>query len=522
MFQRTRSALLGAMMIVAMCGSAQADEVVELLPFVPEDANAIAVMRIDDLKSSPLGQAENWAEKHETEFLDGAANVPPWVSTLVRSSYLRSGTPGGDWTAVLVPLPEEYDMQVLAEREETEVQEIDGRPAVAATRNNGYFIELTAGAGGDQRVLGGMMPATRQDVARWADDAESANGNPGLSPYLATCASDESAQIVLAFDMEHMLDPVQIRYRLDGAEALQGKDREKSGLTILFQTFKGVKFDVHVTDSMIAEIHMEFGRQVGPEGQFIKSLLIEFLHDAGAALDEVYDADVEVSGRTVTMSMPLSDESLSRVLSLITSPPPPSEPRVAETTDPPPETSEDDTRVDVNRTRRYWDSVNKNIDDLKRAYGRASSYSRTAQWHENFAQRIDHLSTRNVDPDLAEYGTWVASALRGLSSSLRGTSVEVNALQRSVVYNVTEEPNYWSGPWGGRWNAGAYTAWGRYPYGQQPRVNVTSNLQDVREKQAEAVIRTAPEREEIWQMVDQERTAMERQMIGRYGDEFRR
>ena len=40
------------------------------------------------------------------------------------------------------------------------------------------------------------------------------------------------------------------------------------------------------------------------------------------------------------------------------------------------------------------------------------------------------------------------------------------------------------------------------PYGQQPRVNVTSNLQEVREKQAEAVMASGPERDEIWQMID--------------------
>lgn len=62
----------------------------------------------------------------------------------------------------------------------------------------------------------------------------------------------------------------------------------------------------------------------------------------------------------------------------------------------------------------------------------------------------------------------------------------------------------------------------RYPYGPQPHVKITSNLQEVREKQAEAVMRTAPEREEIWRMIEQERSSTERQMVGRYGEEFRR
>lgn len=517
MFQQARGVLTGTFVITALCGSAQADEVADLLPFVPEDANAISVLRVDALKSSALGLEHNWAQEHETKFLEGAATVPPWVSTLVRASYVRPGASGGDWTAVVIPLPEDYDMQVLANREGTEVQEIDGHPAVMSARNNGYFIELTSELS-TEHVLGGMMPATRQDVAHWARDVAS-DDVPRLSDYLATAVTDESAQIIMAYDMEHMLDPVQIRYRLEGAEALEEKDRERAVLTILFQTLKGVTFDIHVTDTMTADFHMEFGREVGPEGQYIKPLLIEFLNDAGAALDEVDLAQTTVRGRRVTLSMPLSEESLRRVLSLITTPPPPSEPKVAETTPSTTTPSEDETSV--RRSHHYWDAVNQNIDDLRAAYSRASSYDRTAQWHENFARRIDQLNTRNVDEDLVEYGHWVADALRGLASSLRGTALDVDTLEKTIVYNVTEEPTYWRGPWGGYWNTGAYTAFGRWPYGPQPQVNITSNLQEVREKQAEAVQESAPERDKIWQMIDEERGATERKMVARYGDEFR-
>ena len=53
-------------------------------------------------------------------------------------------------------------------------------------------------------------------------------------------------------------------------------------------------------------------------------------------------------------------------------------------------------------------------------------------------------------------------------------------------------------------------------------VVVTSNLQDVRAKQAEVVAASAPEREQIWQIINDERDAMERQMVGKFGEQFRR
>lgn len=502
---RALAALGGALLITMACEFAHGDDVADLLPFVPDDANAISLMRIDALKSSPLGLARNWAERHETDFLEGAVTVPPWVSTLIRASYLRPGTPGGAWTVVLVSLPEDHDMQILAEREGTEVQEIDERPAVLSPESNGYFIELTP------RVLGGMMPATRQDVARWADEATEANRQSGLSPYLVAAADDDSAQIVMAFDIKHMLDPATIRYRLNGADVLDGQDRAKAELTILFQTLRGLRFDVRVGDSMVAEIHMDFGRHIGAEGQFIKTLLVEFLQDAGAILDEVYDARVEVSGRSATLSMPLSDESLRRVLTLITTPPPPSELMAeVETT---PETSPDESRADFFSTRRYWEAINRDVDDLRHAYGR-SSYARTALWHEKFANRIDSLPTRGVDEEMVEYGQRVAEAFRGLSSSLWGTAVEVNALGRTTVYQF--HPTSW---WETGLRAGTWSFGGNFT----PNAGyVTSNLKVVREQQAEAASRTAPQRQEIWRMLEQDRIDTERRMIARYGEEFRR
>ena len=501
--------------------SIAAQGVEDLLPYVPDDANAIAVIRARALKESPRGKAEDWEQQHEERFLAGGSNVPPWVDVLVRASHARPGVPGGDWTVVLTHLPDGFDMAGLAERQEAELQEIDGHGLVYSAKNNGYFVELTTAGSGRPRILGGMAPATRQSAARWLESTSGNLGPIGLSEYLTNAAQDESAQVMLAFDMEHMLDPGFVRYRLNGAAALEGKALEKSALTILLQTIKGIRFDVHVDEEITADVHMEFGRNVGNEGEYLKPLLIEFLDDAGATLDEMASAETKIDGRKVTLSMPLSDESLRRVLSLLTAPSPHNgQPVAAEPAEPETDAEEDESKVDVRASRRYFNSVNNIVDDLSRAYSRAKSYSRTAQWHINFADKIDKLSTRGVDPDLAYYGQWVATQLRGLAASLQGTAVQVNALEKSVVYNVNAQPGYYSGA--DAWWGGARTAWGPYTYGRPVDVEVTSNLQQVREQQAQAVSASAPQREQIWQMINDERASMERKMIGRYGDEFGR
>ncbi len=505
-----------AVLVVFLAGSAiaPAQDVSDLLPLVPRDANALAVFRVHALTGSPRGQKEGWAARHESQHLDGAVTIPPWVEVLVRASFVRPGTRGGDWTTVLTPLPAGYEMTQLAQREGTEVQEIAGHAAVLSERHSGYFVEFKGDGGSAPRVLGGMAPASRQDAARWIAETGRATGAEGVSPYLVEAVQDATPQLVLALDMRDMLDPVHIRNRLDAAEALKGQGAPRSALIIAFQTLRGVRFSMRVQDTTTAEVRFDFGRRIGDEGKFVKPLFIEFLNDAGAALDELESSEVKVDGQTVTLRMPLSDESLRRVLSLITAPPPPHSPgRAAQATPAPPQPA---SGPDAIASRRYFQAVSRNVDDLARAYSRGQSYARTAQWHENFAQRIDHLPTAGVDPALVEYGRRISSQLRALGASLRGTAVKVNALDRSVFYNTEFVPaNGFEWWWGG-----ARTAWG--PVVQPQNVVVTSNLQEVRAKQAEVSAAAAPEREQIWQMINDERDAIERQMIGKFGEQFRR
>ena len=505
--------LLMATILLATTGTAWSQSVAELLPLVPEDANTIAILRIDELKNSPRGQLQDWRAKHEAEFLAGSMTLPPWVKVFVRASHAQIGARQRDWTVAVLPLPDDYALSTLAEKEQSEIQEIAGHQAVFAPRLGGYFVELEQTA---PRVLGVIAPAGRQQVSRWISESRA-----GPSEYLRTAAADADAQIVIAVDMQDMLEPALVRYRLNGSAVLQGQPQATTALTIGFQTLRGVQLKVHVAETATAEISLEFGRSLGDESKFIKPLLIELLGDAGAALDELDDATVAVRGRTVTMQMPLSDESMRRILSLVTTPPPASTAEsVAETPPQPQPEPESGSRVDLAASRRYFRGVNGNIDDLQRAHSRATNYSRTAQWHVNFAERIAHLPTAGVHPALLEYGVTIRERLLALAASLRGTAMEIDALNNSIVYDVNVQPVYNTGfEW---WWGGARTAWGPYYYGQPMAVEVTSNLQDVRAQQAQAVQATAPDRDQIWQMINAERAAVEREMLEVFGPDFTR
>ncbi|QDT30895.1 hypothetical protein [Thalassoglobus polymorphus] len=493
-----------------------------LLKFVPDDANTVALLRVHDFINSPLGVKEDWKKKHETEHLNGGVAIPPWVNVLLRTSYVRPGHGGGDWTSVLTVLPEGIDFKKIAKETGNELQEINSHPVFFSQKRNGYFVQFQGE--NQERILGGIVPASRQDVSRWISESAEEETTK-LDEYLAQAIDDSSSQIILAISMKDMLDPVHIRYRLSGSKALENNTQARTALTLDFQSLQGVRLAVQVKESTQAEIRLDFDRTIGPESEHIKSLLVEFLNDAGSALDELENAGVETRGKSVILTMPLSGESLRRILSLVTSVSPPSAsgPQTKTPEPPKPEIepkSQGASGIDVKASLKYYRAVNHNVDDMEKAYKRINNYRQTAQWHDNFAKRIDELPIENVDPELLDYGQKMSSYLRSLGASLRGMGLKVDALNHSITYKVEQKPMYRNGyDW---WYGGAWTAYGPYNYGRPMKTEVDTNLNQVRTKQADIVAKTQPDRDKIWQIINEERSTTRRAMVAKYGSDFQK
>ncbi|MEZ6146827.1 MAG: hypothetical protein R3B91_15705 [Planctomycetaceae bacterium] len=74
--------------------------------------------------------------------------------------------------------------------------------------------------------------------------------------------------------------------------------------------------------------------------------------------------------------------------------------------------------------------------------------------------------------------------------------MKINAEQGTLTYDVNYTPGWAS-----------VNIWGGVGYGESA-VNVTSNLREVREKQAAAIEQGAGEREQIWLMIENERATL--------------
>ncbi|MFT5091772.1 MAG: hypothetical protein ACI8P0_003721 [Planctomycetaceae bacterium] len=498
----TRLRILIAGIVCAGLGpiSHAADSAVELSRLLPGDTNTVSVVRVARILESERAKAEDWAETANEKFLTGASRIPPWVSTLVIGALVRPELHEQVWSTGLLELPPVVTMERIARREESRVEKLAGLRSVRAQRN-AFLIEIKP------RTLGVRTPAIRQEAARWARFA--ADGKTGtISEYLQS-AIKHSADIIHAVDLTDTSDVRGVQRYLEDHELVPQDVVARVDLPRLLSSLRGVSFFVTIEKSTSAKVVLNFGEDATNSAKDVASIFRHVMDDMQMSLDEFDSAKVTTQSRSVTLSMELSDESLRRVLSLITATAPPhgadDESLPSEPTLP----HESVTRVEneLAASQRYYRSVTQVIDDIDRV-NTAGKSSRSATWLDNFSRRLDHLPTAGVERELLGFGRRVSERIRALAASLRGQGVQVNSEQQTLVYDVDYKPG---------WAAASY--WGVVGYGE-PSYKVSSNLQEVRERQAAAVTKGSQQRISIWNLITSDRAGIEKRMRDQHGDDF--
>lgn len=518
--------ILGCWLTVIAGATAPAqDRAAALVPLLPRDANAVYIVRVADILQTPRAVQEQWSEQQAERFLNGESSVPPWVDTLVIGSLVRPSIPEAAWSAALFTTSREIPLESLANAAHPEVEPLGPSRAIQGA-GDVLFLEVKPG------LLGAMTPAHRQDAGRWL--RQMAAGPVELSPFL-TQAAQLPGHIVLAMDLQDLLDPARVRQRLAAEESLDTAPEVRARVATQLLQVHGATLAITIGDQIAATVAVSFAQPLQDPAALYQRLFLDMLGGAGVAIDEFDTAQASISGAEFRLQTVLSDGSLRRILSLIVPPPPNPQPAVAATsaaaapsaasTVPPADSApaSKPPRVEISitprpagppqpgaATRAYVRSVNEMIDHLKVAMNNAQTYERTATWHDNFARKIANLSTVGVDKDVVAYGTSVADKFRGLAASLRGQAVQVAAAQGTLTYNTQYDPGWFQYNW-----------WGGVGW-RNPTFSYDSNLRDVRQQQAQAIAAGGLDRTNIWKLIDDERAAMERQLRERYGDDFLR
>jgi hypothetical protein len=479
--------LLNWCAIVSLATSTlSAQELERTLAYLPDAINAVAVVRVREVLDSPRGKREGWGKQPQSQFLAGALEAGADVQLIVRGMEFHPEDLRVIHTVGLVTYARSISLTQLAKREGGHVDKLADKSAVH-TPHQGFYVAF------EPRVLGTIEPSYRQNVARWIRQVAQRT-EPKMSPYLLEAARSANAHVVLALDVADMVDPRLMRERLASFSLLIGDDRERESVARLLEQMRGIRAAVTVTDQIEAEVAVDFAIHPSPKlAEYIRPLLSEILSRSGAMIDEIDQAKTRLDGKSVVLSMSLSDSSARQMLSLafasMTGVDVPVEETVVST-----ETA--NTARTIAATKNYVASVNRLVDDLQAKNARARDYQRTASWHETYAKRIDQLPVRDVDSAALKYAAGVSSKLRALAVSLRGVPLTVNRLQNSITWSTEYTP----------WAVG-FNIWGGVGY-RPPNWQFQTNQGEIQAQQAQAIADGEQTRYEVWKMLADDRQAL--------------
>lgn len=462
----------------------------DLLKWVPDSSNAIAVVRVKDLLSSQLAKVEKWSDSNRQAYTAGLTAAPPWASMVVRATSFRPGSQDIATTYSLYASERTITIGEIARHEGAKAETISGRPAVLSNRN-AYFASL------GPRLIGSVDPADRQAAARWIREGASDTTNPAIGYLTQTIKDFPAAEMIIAVDLADAIAPDNALKWLESVPEMT-KSNDLNRVAELYSKLLGITLAIEVTDTITGRLELDFSEDVPSELQDATKLaLFHFLTDAGADVANLQNSKVKLESKTLVMEIPMDVDGFQRVLSLIRSPHP--DVSNEQTTNP--------NEVNGVATLNYYDNVVRILNNLSRQSRNSNSYERTATWHEKFAQQIEQLPTKGVDPEVVAYGYDTSKKLRSLSSSLRGVPIEVNQLERSirVDYNTT------------------YVTTGVTPFGFIYRpmfVNPQTNFNDVRTQQANVIAQDQADREKVWLMMRDDQNNIATRMSQKYDLKF--
>jgi hypothetical protein len=502
------AALFAACILAA---ASQAGPYDQLLKFVPEAANVIALIDVVGLHNSPLGKQEGWARKHQNDYLGGAIRISPKAKMAIIASQLNDGLQP-NWEVEVIELQaaarKDGMMARLAEREGSTVETIAGQQAVWSPRN-AFFVDLGPG------LYGVMAPANRQELGRWV---RSIKRNPSVTilPYLEKAFAKplEGAQIVLAVDALDMVDPTVAQRYLSQSKAVgDRKGAELDKLVRALTSLQGIKFTVKVGDGISGELRLDFESSVEAYAGQLMPLILELLAEWGAMIDGIENWKLQAAGTSATLTGTLPAAGIRQVLSVI-QPPAPNldldEPAAAQKPGVKPAI---DPRALA--TQQYFQAINTLLNDLRERSRQTSNFQLAANWYRTYAQQIDSLPMTNVDPEMLNFGVDTATRLRAISQSLNGVAVDTRLLAglRSQATLATPRHAHWGGGWG--WGGGGWGGWH-----QAPSVYRFNNFHEVNAAKAQVARAGQQDRLEIWNQIDAERSAIRRTMFDRHKIEF--
>lgn len=425
---------LFAIAILGVFASAAVADVNDLLSRIPPGANAVGIIDVDGVVTSPLGLKNDWKKKLSNAYAAKPLIVPPDAKKLVYASWIEPTTMTPVWEASVIELSNAPSMERIAKKERGFVDTIGDKQAAWAPIN-AYFVRL------DTRLLGALTPADRQFTTRWAQ----LSGSRGelVSPYLQAAVNgiDPKTDYLFAFDLSNAVAAKRARMRLMSGEfeSLIGKPFNVSKVCDTIASIKGVTLQVDVDDQATGRCSVDFGKPASGLGDIAKPLLLEMAGRVGASIDDFDGWKATTKDNSVVLAGNISNDGLRRLFSIVD---PPS-PRGTGAADEPAASNSKGSGDAVpagptaTASKQYYDAVSGIIDNIGTLIRRAPSMTQSGTYIGRDARRIDRLPIMNVDPELLNWGQFVSGQMMNLASvcttgGLNARSTTLGILDPSV------------------------------------------------------------------------------------------
>jgi len=520
-----RTLLLAAAAAVLLCVTPARAQFRELLGRVPRSANAVVILNLEKVFASPTGVREDWKRKVEEAFEAGVVRVPPQTARGVLAAQIDFQAMQPMYEAIVVDLRDDVSIEkILAKRERT-ADTIEGLPA-AALANNAYVVQFGA------KTLGAMAPSNRQSVVRWVREAQSPSAVP-LSAYLTKAAGysdDAGTEIIMAIDLEGAFSLERIvAYLKTREEQTKEWNADLKKTAEVLQSLKGLRVGVRTGQTFSSKVTVDFGEDVAPIAVFAKPLLLQILADAGARIDDLDQWQPTAIGSEISLTGVLSRAGLRKLMSFIGSPAPagdlakaeeapmpppvamPAKPATPSATSSSPGELSADAKTMAAESRKYFRAVTDLLDDLKDDLKSANNLASTRLWFDKYAKRIDRMPMLGVDPEVLNYGAYVAEGLRQASYGVQTMGIQSGVRQQQIISSGADAYAYGSvgvGYIGGTF--AVYDPWTDFRNIQQQR----------RVVRAEETAKAATNAQSIRQQLIQATSVVRRRMTEKYQLQF--
>ena len=482
-----RSLSLGVLFVLATAASAGPFDT--MLSVVPATANTLVLIDVPAIYASPLAKSLKWSDAYAARFKAGMNTVPPDAQRIAIACATNMHTMRREWQLVLTQVRQVANAREIAARESGKLDEIAGRFAVLSPRDV-YFTTIS------EQQSAAWYPANRQLLSHWLRNVPEwqKRPEPVLSAQLksAVGAMDKTEPILIAFDLTDAFDMESIRAALDDSPVVAAANPNRAGLAKTLASLRGVSLAIAMTDALTGTIRVDFGLDPSLYKGVMKNLFLEALEDEGAAIGDLTDWTATFTNTSMMLKGKLDPAIMAHLLALFEFP---SESEPAEAAPP-----MDIAKTNAELTKKYFRAVIDIIEEVRRSKTR-KDYLKTATWHETYAHKIEHLSTRFVDPEATKFGLATAERLRAIAASQRGVPLDADRIAAGAFTYTYRNP-YWRG-WAGR----GPTA-------------VLSNAPAKRGEIAKVIADDEKNRQQIWSQIEKSIAEARVNLTAKYGNGF--